>query len=248
MPKRFLHPGKLDSPQVQLSGTEAHHLLHVLRGQVGDEVVLFNGEGLEARARIIAVKDSGEPEATLEILSLHSASSEPRRPIILATAVPKGDRFEWLVEKATELGVTRLIPLLAERSIVNPGTGKLEKLRHSVVAASKQSGRNRLMEINAPLSWNQFLKDEVSEVQFCLADPYGEPLVNCDWSGDQPILLAIGPEGGFTENEIATARARGAQSVRLGQNILRIETAAVALASAVVAFLETTVDPKSARS
>jgi 16S rRNA (uracil1498-N3)-methyltransferase len=242
MPRRFFLPQPLNVSRVRLEGREAHHLTNVLRGQPGDEVILFDGAGLQARARILqiqpATQSGSNGTAELEILEAGPAASETCVPITLATAVPKGDRFEWLVEKATELGVSRLIPLVTERSIVNPGAGKLEKLRHAVVAASKQSGRSRLMEITDPVSWHDFLKREIPATQFCLADPSGETASTHTWSVDQPLILAIGPEGGLTDREVTAALNAGARTLRLGHQILRIETAAIALTAVLVATLE----------
>ena len=242
MSRRFYLPQALDVPRVFLQGREAHHLTNVLRGKLGDEVLLFDGNGIEARARIVGLQPSGAADgggtAELEILSHGPAESETRQPIILATAVPKGDRFEWLVEKATELGVSRLIPLVTDRSIVNPGEGKLDKLRNTVIAASKQCRRSRLMEITAPLSWSHFLTQEAGAGQLYMADPSGESMGSQRWGTDRPIILTIGPEGGFTEREISAAVAAGAGLVSLGPRILRIETAAVALAAVVGACLE----------
>ena len=231
MPRRFLLRQPLGVSKVILTGGEAHHLTNVLRRQVGDEVLLFDGEGIEARARIVSLESAGGGSVELEIISHGPAKTETRLPIILATAVPKGDRFEWLVEKVTELGVARIVPLLTERSIVNPGAGKLDKLRNAVIAASKQSGRSRLMEIETPLTWSEFLARETGHGILCVADPSGDPVGHLDWDTGKPIVIAIGPEGGLTERELAAAVAAGAKLVSLGPRILRIETAAVALAA-----------------
>lgn len=242
MPRRFYLPQSLDVSRVSLQGREAHHLANVLRGQIGDVVVLFDGAGSEARARIVRLQPASDREsggsAELEVISHGPAESETRIPIVLATAVPKGDRFEWLVEKATELGVSRLIPLVTERSIVNPGSGKLDKLRNAVVAASKQCGRSRLMEISAPLTWADFLKGEAGQGHLCVADPSGEPLGNRQWNSDRSLIFVVGPEGGLTEREVSSAVALGAELLSLGPRILRIETAAVALATIASVALE----------
>lgn len=242
MPRRFFLPQPLNVSRVLLEGREAHHLTNVLRSQPGDEVILFDGAGLQARARIVRIEPATQSEshstAELEILEASPAAPETCVPITLATAVPKGERFEWLVEKGTELGVSRIIPLITERSIVNPGAGKLEKLRHAIVAASKQCGRSHLLELDNPITWHDFLKHEVGSVQFCLADPSGEAAGAHPLATDRPIVLAIGPEGGFTEREVAAAVAGGARLLRLSHQILRVETAAIALTAVLVAAIE----------
>lgn len=228
MPRRFFLPQTFDASLLVLSGAEAHHLLHVLRLGVGETVILFDGKGTEAVARIEAVAHG---TAELRIEEVRTAVAETLVPIILGTAVPKGDRFAWLVEKATELGVARLVPLNTQRSIVEPGAGKLEKMRQTVVAASKQCGRSRLMEIDAPTSWRDFVDREFSAGDAFIAHPSGEALVAATVPPQRPVLLAIGPEGGLTEAEVAFACEHGGKLVSLGPRILRIETAALVMAA-----------------
>ena len=151
--------------------------------------------------------------------------------LTLATAVPKGDRFDWLVEKATELGVSRLAPIVAKRSSVDPRSSKIDRLRKRVIEASKQCGRNRFMTIDHPIGWDNFLKHEHATVRV-LAHPASEPIANFETtiskSKTATVALAIGPEGGFTEEETGSAVAKGWIPVGLGATILRVETAAVA--------------------
>lgn len=228
MARRFFVPHPLDVPRLLLSGGEAHHLLHVLRLTIGDKVVLFDGVGNEATARIESISaDSAE----LTILETRSGTAENVVPVILGTAVPKGDRFSWLVEKATELGVSRLIPLNTQRSIVDPGEGKLSKMRQTVVAASKQCGRTRLMEIDPPITWRKFVEQEFPQGNALVAHPSGERLCIPVDEPVRPIILAIGPEGGLTDAELELALEHGARLVSLGPRILRVETAGLALAA-----------------
>lgn len=228
MTERFYSSGPLTEPTVLLTGSEAHHLMHVLRIETGRQVELFDGRGTVAAARIGALtRDS----VTLHILSTHKTPAAEPPPIHLATAVPKGDRFRMLVEKVTELGVETLIPLTTARSVVVPRSGKLEKLRQTVVAACKQSGRNRLMEIRETIDWTELITARFSDHSVWVAHPSGEPVTDCidHLAGDRPILLCVGPEGGFTDEEVAAASTAGARIVSLGRVILRIETAAIAL-------------------
>ena len=228
MPHRFFCPELNENGPVRLTDTEAHHLIHVLRSQRGDLVEVFNGKGLAASCRICKVN---KRDAELEIMAVkHSPSPSP--VLTLATAVPKGDRFDWLIEKATELGVTRLIPLTTTRSVVDPRTSKLDKLRQTVIAACKQSGRNHLMEIGAVTSWSDFVGRFVAEHQTFVAHPDGQAVFSASTaSAAKPLLFAVGPEGGFTDEEVQSAIASGATPMRLGSLILRIETAAIALAA-----------------
>lgn len=229
MSDRFYAPQPLDAESVELTGSEAHHLARVLRKQPGDRVVLFDGAGIEATAEVSQVtKDRAE----LRVLETRVRTSSQENFLTMATAVPKGDRFRWLVEKATELGVRRLVPLETERSIVAPGAGKLQKMRNTVIAASKQAQRSRLMEIDEPVAWEAFLRDKCSTSAVFVAHPTGTSLeVATDESGGPPKVVCVGPEGGFTEEEIAVATEAGAKLVHLGPHVLRTETAAIALAS-----------------
>ena len=214
---------------------------NVLRLKQGEEIVLFDGAGTEATAEIVSI---AKRSVELRILEKRSTQPESQRTIILGTAVPKGDRFRWLVEKATELGVTRLVPLITERSVVEPGSGKLEKMQQTVIAACKQCGRNRLMEIAPLQSLDEFLSAAGELCARLIAHPSG---MSCPHVLDesmppraepQSVVLAIGPEGGFTRAEIELAKSRGWHVVDLGPRILRVETAALALTSAIVHRLQ----------
>ena len=231
MSRRFFVPEfSLDSTAM-LPPAETHHARDVLRKQTGDLLQIFDGRGLEGRAQIVSMTSE-----TVELLvqeCWQAAAQSSGRLLTLATAVPKGDRFRWLVEKATELGVHRLIPLVAQRSIVDPGIGKLDKLRQTIVEASKQSGRSQLMQLDAPLDWKTLLAREFSGRTVLIAHPGGEPLGQLLPQVTGEILCVVGPEGGLTRAELESGLAAGAQLAGLGPTILRIETAAIAIASVV---------------
>ena len=210
-----------------LPTAESHHLAHVLRMRPGDQAVIFDGAGGEALAEIVQLS----PTAELRILERRVAVTETSFPLTIASAVPKGDRFRWMVEKLAELGVQRLVPIVTRRSVVDPREGKLDRLRQTIVEASKQCGRSRLMELDAPTNWMPFLAGQPPGQRFLIAHPSGEPWDPAKHRLDQPVTVAIGPEGGFTDEEVAAACAAGGELVSLGPRILRIETAAVALAS-----------------
>ena len=228
MPNRFYLANLPESGAAVLEDLEAHHLIHVLRASPGDIVELFNGTGLVASAQITSLHNR---DAQLQILGSHREDPSPRQ-IIVATAVPKGDRFDWLIEKATELGVTRIIPLRTARSVVDPRVSKLEKLRQTVSAACKQSGRNHLLELESTTTWSDFVNRELGQSASYIAHP--GPTTRSPsslWDGKSSIVFAIGPEGGFTDEEVELAVGRGAKPISLGPRILRIETAALALAA-----------------
>jgi 16S rRNA (uracil1498-N3)-methyltransferase len=230
MTERFYLPANLNCRELQLEGAEAHHLIHVLRAKTGQDIIVFDGAGQAADATVVEIARSS---ARLRILSVRTESDNAHISVTLATAVPKGDRFRWLIEKATELGVERVIPLMTERSVVDPRQTKLDKLKQTVVAACKQCGRNRLMQIENVMSWNSFVSSRVLEQKLLVAHPVGNQPAPQKFNeiavANQEIVIVVGPEGGFTENEIQTLIQHGAQLVDLGPRILRIETAAISL-------------------
>ncbi len=251
MSNRYFSQINIASDQVRLSGPEAHHLIHVMRAGIGAEVVLFDGTGREFLARVVGV---GRGEVELAILAQEVVDRELTTELTLGITLPKGDRQKWLVEKLVELGVTRLVPLVTERSVAKPLPSVLERLQRTVIEASKQCGRNRLMEMASPQVWPAFVEAASGVAQRRLAHPAREnggkrrpgreekATENaCRQSGPArqagptrppgPIVLAIGPEGGFTDAEVGLAVAAGWQLVDLGPRILRIETAAILLAS-----------------
>ena len=230
MSDRFFVPELFAAPTVRLEGAEAHHLSRVRRLAIGDAVELFDGAGGAASAEITAI---GKNSVELLTGPRNANAEAVRRPVELATAIPKGDRFRWLVEKATELGVDRLLPLRTERSVVHPGDGKLQKMQQAVIAACKQSGRNRLMAIEPTIDWVALTSTEFTERTVVVAHPTGDPIKTVMNAADSqlPLLLVVGPEGGLTDREVQEAVSAGARLASLGQNILRIETAGVMLAA-----------------
>jgi 16S rRNA (uracil1498-N3)-methyltransferase len=217
----FLAPGP-----VKLDGPEAHHLATVCRFRPGDEVCLFNGDGHEYPARILR---AGKREIEMEVLRVDSPAREVPGVLEVAAALPKGDRADFLIEKLTELGVTSFIPLKTAYSVVTPREGKLDRMERHVIEASKQCGRNRLMTIAPLTAWNDYItRPDLPRLRM-LAHPGGEPLPVSTSPVD--VAVAIGPEGGFREDEVTQARESGWRTVSLGLRILRIETAAIALAS-----------------
>ncbi|HEX4069991.1 MAG TPA: RsmE family RNA methyltransferase [Planctomycetaceae bacterium] len=230
MADRYFLPHLPDGDRCELGGTEFHHLAHVLRGRTGDHLTVFDGSGTEAEAEIVGLSKTA---ASLRLGVRRRDSPATDLEIVLATAVPKVDRFRWLVEKATELGVGGLIPLQTARSVVSPGALKLDKMRQAVIEACKQSGRNRLMEIEPLMSWREFVSGSVPTSSAFLADLAGDPLPDLAdvRQKDQRVLLIVGPEGGLTEVERHEVMEAGARRVTLGPRILRIETAALAMAA-----------------
>ena len=223
MAERFFTPDPLAVGDYVLEGPEAHHLSSVRRFATGDTVTLFNGDGFEYQAHIISLAKNS---VTLQILTSTRVDRERQIPSIVASALPKGDRADYLIEKLTEVGVTRFIPLLTERSIVRPKKTVVEKFERAVIEASKQCGRNRLMMVDSPCPWHLLLsRTDLPDHRFVLhTDSHSLPLAKVN----QESIIAVGPEGGFSQQEIEAALGNGWQTRNLGSRILRVETAAVA--------------------
>jgi len=225
MADRFYCAEPLGPGEVHLVGAEAHHLAHVRRFAPGDEVVLFNGDGKEYPATIVAIS---KRSVVLSVRAVETPQREVERPVVVAAAVPKADRADFLVEKLTELGVHRFIPLLTARSTVHPKESSVERYRRGVIEASKQCGRNRFMTVDGVHSWPALLaRNDLPPARLVLHTRPGLPILQ----PQTPAVVAVGPEGGFTSEELAAAEAAGWRLVSLGARTLRLETAAVAAAA-----------------
>jgi 16S rRNA (uracil1498-N3)-methyltransferase len=253
MADRYFADEPISGDRLILRGDEAHHLIHVMRVSRGAPVTVFDGSGAEFST---VVEGIGRTEVEMAVTARQEIDRELPFELCLAVALPKGDRQKWLVEKAVELGVARLVPLQTRRAVPQLGEQGFRRLRRTVVEASKQCGRNRLMVIDRTEAWSELVLDTAGEPCRLLAHPGGgesgarrveggtgwdprsapRPLVG-EWPGVRAarVFAAIGPEGGFTDEEVASALAAGWQVVDLGPRILRIETAAIFLAARIVA-------------
>lgn len=225
MSERFYVADSLAVGPYAIVGAEAHHLAQVLRLQVGSAITLFNGDGQEYAALVESVHKN---QVAVSIEKVQAVSRERARSITIACPLPKGDRAAFLIEKLTELGVACYIPLKTQRSVVHPGEGKMDKLHRYVIEASKQCGRNILMAIEPMRPWSEVVGDTTLPGERYVADT----TAGTSWSADaqSPCIIALGPEGGWTKDELALAQQHHWQSITLGPAILRIETAALAAA------------------
>lgn len=242
MSDRYFVEPPIQGDHVALRGPEAHHAIHVKRAKPGDRIVLLDGSGAEFSARVERVR-----RGRVELSVLDRAEVDRELPIdlTLGTSLPKADRQRWLIEKAVELGVTRIVPLRASRSVAQATANTLGRLRRTVIEASKQCGRNRLAEITQPQAWAEFVAGGPDDAVRLLAHPLADRA-----KADRPaaarldrivpgqaVLLAVGPEGGFADEEIAAATAAGWEPIDLGPRTLRIETAALLLVALVLRSL-----------
>jgi 16S rRNA (uracil1498-N3)-methyltransferase len=228
-------PAHVDLPQA-----EAHHALHVLRLRAGAAVELFDGRGRRAEGRIA---DADRRRVAVAVERAWT-ESRPAGPLVhLAFAVPKGSRADWLVEKATELGLASLRPTIFERSVAGKeplSAAKRERWLGHCAAAAKQAQVNWLPAIEDAAPLGDVLA-RASGALILVGDTTAEAMPVLEAMArraDEEILLVVGPEGGLAEGERALLRAAGAVAVRLGRSVLRVETAAIALAAAVIALAE----------
>ena len=225
MSERFFLDQPVNEGHATLVGDQAHHLARVMRAKAGDEVLLFDGQGNEYEATIDEVS---KKNVTLRIESAALIPNPNLPEIIIACALPKGDRQKFLVEKLVELGANRLIPLESARSVAEANEKVFKRIGKQIIEASKQCRRNWLMEISPALSVDQLISEfNTFTGSRILADPY----VSSDSDvlfRDEPAVIAVGPEGGFTREESQLLTDNNWQTVCFSPNVLRIETAATA--------------------
>ena len=239
MHRFYIPPAAWNLHALRLDEAESHHCIGVLRLQPGDKVVVFNGQGQEATARIAA--DGTRHEVRLT--TLHKAKSAPLAcRLTLAQAVPKGKNMDLIVQKATELGAAAIAPLLSERTVArleNDGdaAAKQAKWQAVVIEAAKQCGQNWLPEVAAPRTIKDFFaRPGVFDLMLIASlQPdarHLRPILTeyaAEHGGKRPqsALILVGPEGDFTPAEIAMARSAGCRAITLGPIVLRTETAAI---------------------
>jgi 16S rRNA (uracil1498-N3)-methyltransferase len=220
-----LEPGTL----VELSGTAAGHLTRVLRLRAGAALTLFNGRGGEYPASIERVRRN---EVTLAVGEHQAIERESPVELTLAQGISRGERMDLVVQKATELGVSRLIPLVTERSVVRldeeQSDRKSSHWRAIAIAACEQCGRNRLPEVALPARLREFLRQAPGENARLLLSPAATRRIEDVPRPASGVTVLIGPEGGLSAEEQADAQAAGFTAVNLGPRVLRTETAAIA--------------------
>lgn len=223
--------------EVALPEGPATHLARVLRHEAGDACVLFNGDGFDYHGRISAV---GKREVRVRLLSAEAVARESPLRLVLLQGVARGEKMDLILQKATELGVAAVHPLWSQRSEVKLDAARADKrLAHwrSVVAsACEQSGRARVPAVAAPLSLAAALAALPAGGLRLILDPEGAlAFASLHAPDEAPVLLAIGPEGGWSPLDREQLQAAGFQGLRLGPRILRTETAGLAAIAALQA-------------
>jgi 16S rRNA (uracil1498-N3)-methyltransferase len=237
MPPRFFCPMPLaEGRAVTLPESVAHHARRVLRLDVGDDVVLFDGCGGEYSGR---VADAGRD---LRVLLVRHDPIEREAPlaISLAQGLVAGEKMHWLTQKAVELGVTAIAPLETERAVVRlsgeRAAKRIEHLRQVAVSACEQCGRNRVPQIEALACLPDYLvaRSASRALKLMLTPGAARPLRDFAPEG-RPVFLLVGPEGGLSPNEVLAAQSAGFAPVAVGPRVLRTETAGLAAVAALLA-------------
>ncbi|MBI1878389.1 MAG: 16S rRNA (uracil(1498)-N(3))-methyltransferase [Chloroflexi bacterium] len=244
MTQRFFIPAHwLTPPTVTLHGETARQIQTVLRLRPGDEIIVLDNSGLEWQVRLVEIS---KDEIQGQLVTQRLAQGEPSLPLTLYQGTLKAQKFEWVLQKGTEVGVSRFVPIICQRSIVSKAddlSHKQARWQRIIREAAEQSRRGRLPRLEPAMSLEAALKEVTAQPASLLVMPWEEatgPTLKTALSGVKPQAAGvfIGPEGGFTPHEAALAREAGVQLVTLGVRILRAETAALAVCAVILYELD----------
>ena len=243
MPRFFVDKEYINEEKIIISGSDAHHIARSLRMAEGDSVTVCDGEGVEYVCTLSRIRDE-----ECECKIIEKAISERESPvyITLFMAYPKGDKLEVVIQKAVELGASRIVPFESSRCIKRPKAEKQDKqlarLKKIAEEAAKQCGRAKIPDVSAPLSYSEMLREmkKSSLSLLCYEDECGTNIKTAlrEAKEKDSIAVIVGSEGGFSEAEAEAARESGAVAVSLGKRILRCETAPSFALSAIAYELE----------
>jgi 16S rRNA (uracil1498-N3)-methyltransferase len=236
-PRFFIAPADVREREITISGGDVRHIRTVLRKQPGDVLTLLDGRGAEYQARIIRL----EQARILAVIESQVHKERQGPLIVLGQGVAKSDKMDWVVQKTTELGVSSIVPLMTERTIVKVKDEAKRTSRWQTIAreAAMQSNRVDIPAIEQIVSFNDFIRTPNSEPGTLSLLPWEEGTTPVKevlraHADARKIVVLIGPEGGFSANEARLAEAQGFRAVTLGPNILRTETAAIAVLSMIL--------------
>lgn len=226
----------IDGEQAHITGPDAVHLAKVLRVQKGEVLVLCNGMGVDYEAEVARATPE---EVTLHILKSFPTAAEPALKAEVYIGYGKGDKMEWAIQKAVELGAVRIVPFFSKYTVVKAKNEEQKNLRYARIAheAAKQSGRGVLPQVAMPLGFEQMLAEAAkAEAPLFCYEEGGETLRTALLPPPKTVAIITGPEGGFAPEEAELAKQAGCKLVGLGPRILRCETAPVAALAAVMAL------------
>ena len=235
----FVPESGFEGQDVRLTAEQAHQVCHVLRLKAGDGIIVLDNAGHEYDATLTTV---AKKEAIGRITDKREASGEPKVQITLFQSLLAREKFEWVLQKGTEVGVSRFVPVQTERSVAKArqiDTKKLTRWQRILTEAAEQSHRGRIPQIGPAITWNEtiaqlrdfdlaLIASTASRVQTLKA------VLSSNQKTSASIVILIGPEGGFSDDEVAQACDQGAVAVGLGPRILRTETAAMVVPALVL--------------
>ena len=226
----FVSRALINDTEIELDGDQARYLSRALRARVGDRLNLFDGNGAEWTAAILQISKN---TVTLRIDDSHEAGTESPLSVHLVQGISRGERMDFVVQKATELGVKRITPVLTEYSMVKLDGSRAEKRRDHwqriATSASEQSGRVRLPLIDTPIPLKNWLGDKPQRIDTeLILKPGAAATLPSLRPPETKICVLVGPEGGFSDSEYEDAEISGFKAVSLGPRVLRTETAAIA--------------------
>lgn len=237
-PSFYVRPEDVEGDRLILRGDEAHHAVHVRRCRIGDRVDVVNGVGTGYSVRVEGM-EQGELYGRIE--ETWREPGEPHSLLTLVLALLKGNRFDWVVEKATEMGVRRIIPVRMARTVaLSPGSGKVARWRRIARSAMKQCGRSRLPEIGPVVPWPDAVQ-QMQRMDVVLVAWEGREARSLhsvlleDRSRIERVGVIVGPEGGYAQEELDAMKTAGFHFFSLGSRRLRAETAAI-LAMGIVLY------------
>lgn len=242
MQRYFVNPEQLNKDRVNITGDDVHHISKVMRYKAGDKIICSNGNGIDVIAEI---KEITAQQVECVVVSTIEESNEAKVNITLAQSLPKADKMELIIQKGTEVGVSSFIPFVSQRTVVQLNEKKeqkkLERWHKIAKEAAEQAHRSIVPEIYSVLSWKELLirfKQETTLIAYEKETSTALYQMVEENSQHKSFLIVIGPEGGFTEEEIKQAEEAGAISISLGKRILRAETAGIVAAANIIYHME----------
>lgn len=235
MPRFFVSPDNISENHATITGSDVGHISRSLRMNVGDALTICDTEGYDYSG---VIRDISPETILVEISDKTASITEPKAKITLYQALPKGSKLEFIIEKAVELGVHQIVPVLTERCVSRPNeksmSKKIQRYEKIVEAAAKQSGRGIIPKIKPLLTFEQALERAGHDLTLVFYENATTPLKNLLAESPLDIGIFIGSEGGFSPEEIQLAQSKGAETASLGKRILRCETAPLVACSVIM--------------
>lgn len=238
MQRYFVEPDLFSEDEITIAGDDVHHIVNVMRAKEGEQILVSDGAGRTVRARLSALSAK---EVKAQVVEILTEQTELPVRVTIGQGLPKGEKMEWILQKGTELGAYSFLPFSSERTIVKldakKEAKKLERWRKIIKEAAEQSHRAVLPQLLSPASFREVLQQAHPYTRCAIAyekeDGVALHQLLETMQADDSLLILVGPEGGFSREEVSLAQAEGFLPVSLGPRILRTETASLYILSAV---------------